>query len=101
MQPRGIRTFGIDAYQPPPSPTSPDRTKSPPAVSRKREYLRSRAEASAILSRDLGSLTPDNMLIVSGRLNNILNIGGEKIAAERIEAVLPRLKALLLGKGSV
>jgi acyl-coenzyme A synthetase/AMP-(fatty) acid ligase len=37
---------------------------------------------------DLGSLTPDNLLIISGRQNNILNIGGEKIAAERVEAVL-------------
>jgi acyl-coenzyme A synthetase/AMP-(fatty) acid ligase len=37
---------------------------------------------------DLGSLTPDNLLIISGRLANILNIGGEKIAAERVEAVL-------------
>jgi acyl-CoA synthetase (AMP-forming)/AMP-acid ligase II len=37
---------------------------------------------------DLGSLTLDNLLIISGRQNNILNIGGEKIAAERVEAVL-------------
>jgi acyl-CoA synthetase (AMP-forming)/AMP-acid ligase II len=37
---------------------------------------------------DLGSLTPDNLLIISGRQNNILNIGGEKIAAEKVEAVL-------------
>jgi acyl-coenzyme A synthetase/AMP-(fatty) acid ligase len=37
---------------------------------------------------DLGSLTPEGLLIVSGRRNNILNVGGEKIAAERIEAVL-------------
>jgi acyl-CoA synthetase (AMP-forming)/AMP-acid ligase II len=37
---------------------------------------------------DLGSLRPDNLLIVSGRQNNILNIGGEKIAAERVEAAL-------------
>jgi acyl-coenzyme A synthetase/AMP-(fatty) acid ligase len=37
---------------------------------------------------DLGSLTPDHLLVISGRQNNILNIGGEKIAAERLEAVL-------------
>jgi acyl-coenzyme A synthetase/AMP-(fatty) acid ligase len=37
---------------------------------------------------DLGSLTPDNLLVISGRQNNIVNIGGEKIAAERIESVL-------------
>jgi acyl-CoA synthetase (AMP-forming)/AMP-acid ligase II len=43
---------------------------------------------------DLGSLTPDNLLIISGRQNNILNIGGEKIAAERVEAVLTSLKGV-------
>ena len=43
---------------------------------------------------DLGSLTPDNLLIISGRQNNILNIGGEKIAAERIEAVLTSFKGV-------
>jgi acyl-coenzyme A synthetase/AMP-(fatty) acid ligase len=37
---------------------------------------------------DLGSLTPDNVLVISGRLNSILNIGGEKIAADRVEAAL-------------
>jgi acyl-CoA synthetase (AMP-forming)/AMP-acid ligase II len=37
---------------------------------------------------DIGALTPDDLLILSGRQNNVLNIGGEKIAAERIEAVL-------------
>ena len=37
---------------------------------------------------DLGSLTPDQLLIISGRQHNILNMGGEKIAAEKVEAVL-------------
>ena len=37
---------------------------------------------------DLGSLTSDNLLVLSGRQNNILNIGGEKIAAEKVEAAL-------------
>jgi acyl-CoA synthetase (AMP-forming)/AMP-acid ligase II len=37
---------------------------------------------------DLGSLTPDNLLVISGRQNNVLNIGGEKIAAESVEAAL-------------
>jgi acyl-coenzyme A synthetase/AMP-(fatty) acid ligase len=37
---------------------------------------------------DLGSLTSDNLLIIKGRQNNILNIGGEKIAAEKVEAAL-------------
>jgi acyl-CoA synthetase (AMP-forming)/AMP-acid ligase II len=43
---------------------------------------------------DLGSLTPSHLLIISGRQNNILNIGGEKIAAERIEAVLASFKGV-------
>jgi acyl-CoA synthetase (AMP-forming)/AMP-acid ligase II len=44
---------------------------------------------------DVGSLTPENLLIISGRQNNILNLGGEKIAAERIEAVLASFKGVL------
>jgi acyl-coenzyme A synthetase/AMP-(fatty) acid ligase len=43
---------------------------------------------------DLGSLTPDNLLIISGRRNNILNIGGEKITAERVEATLTSFKGV-------
>lgn len=43
---------------------------------------------------DLGSLTANNLLIISGRQNNILNVGGEKIAAERIEAVLTSFKGV-------
>ena len=37
---------------------------------------------------DLGSVTPDNLLIISGRQNDVLNVGGAKMAAERIEAIL-------------
>jgi acyl-CoA synthetase (AMP-forming)/AMP-acid ligase II len=37
---------------------------------------------------DLGSLTPDNMLIISGRVNSVLNVGGGKMAAEKLEAVI-------------
>jgi acyl-CoA synthetase (AMP-forming)/AMP-acid ligase II len=37
---------------------------------------------------DVGSLTPDNLLIISGRQNDVLNVGGAKMAAERVEAVL-------------
>jgi acyl-CoA synthetase (AMP-forming)/AMP-acid ligase II len=43
---------------------------------------------------DLGLLTPDKLLVISGRLNNILNIGGEKIAAERVEAALAAFKGV-------
>jgi len=37
---------------------------------------------------DLGSLTADNLLIISGRQNDVLNVGGAKMAAERLEFVL-------------
>jgi acyl-CoA synthetase (AMP-forming)/AMP-acid ligase II len=37
---------------------------------------------------DLGSLTPDRLLIISGRQRDLLNIGGGKMAATKIEAAL-------------
>jgi acyl-CoA synthetase (AMP-forming)/AMP-acid ligase II len=37
---------------------------------------------------DLGSLTPDKLLILSGRQRDLLNIGGGKMAATAIEAAL-------------
>jgi acyl-coenzyme A synthetase/AMP-(fatty) acid ligase len=37
---------------------------------------------------DIGSLTEDQILIVSGRQTAVLNVGGEKIAPEAIEEVL-------------
>ena len=37
---------------------------------------------------DIGSLTADNLLVISGRQNDVLNAGGGKMAAERVEAVL-------------
>lgn len=37
---------------------------------------------------DLGALTADNILIISGRQNEVLNAGGEKIAPEPVEAAL-------------
>jgi acyl-CoA synthetase (AMP-forming)/AMP-acid ligase II len=43
---------------------------------------------------DIGSLTPDNLLVISGRQNDVLNIGGGKIAAEKIEAVLLSFKGV-------
>ena len=39
-------------------------------------------------SGDLGSLTSDNLLVISGRQNDVLNAGGGKIAAEKVEAAL-------------
>lgn len=43
---------------------------------------------------DLGSLTEDNLLIISGRVNSVLNVGGDKIPAERLEATLASFKGL-------
>ena len=37
---------------------------------------------------DLGSLTADNLLIISGRQSDVLNAGGGKMAAEKVEAAL-------------
>jgi acyl-CoA synthetase (AMP-forming)/AMP-acid ligase II len=43
---------------------------------------------------DIGSLTPDNLLIVSGRRNSVLNAGGGKMAAEKVEAALVSFKGV-------
>jgi acyl-CoA synthetase (AMP-forming)/AMP-acid ligase II len=37
---------------------------------------------------DLGSLTADNLLIISGRQSDVLNAGGAKLAAEKVEAAV-------------
>jgi acyl-CoA synthetase (AMP-forming)/AMP-acid ligase II len=37
---------------------------------------------------DLGYLTPDNMLVISGRARSVLNVGGEKLSPERVEEIL-------------
>lgn len=43
---------------------------------------------------DIGSLRPDNLLILSGRLNNVLNAGGGKMAAEKIESIILAIKGV-------
>jgi len=43
---------------------------------------------------DLGSLTSDNLLIISGRQNDVLNAGGGKMAAEKVEAALVSFKGV-------
>ncbi|MGB6537311.1 MAG: class I adenylate-forming enzyme family protein [Xanthobacteraceae bacterium] len=43
---------------------------------------------------DLGSLTKDNLLIISGRVNSVLNLGGAKMEAEKLEAVLTSFRGL-------
>jgi acyl-CoA synthetase (AMP-forming)/AMP-acid ligase II len=37
---------------------------------------------------DIGYLTADNMLVISGRAKSIINIGGEKINPEKVEEIL-------------
>jgi len=43
---------------------------------------------------DLGSLTSDNLLVISGRQNDVLNAGGGKMAAEKVEAALLTCKGV-------
>jgi acyl-coenzyme A synthetase/AMP-(fatty) acid ligase len=43
---------------------------------------------------DLGSLTGDNLLVISGRQNDVLNAGGGKMAAEKVEAALLSYKGV-------
>jgi acyl-coenzyme A synthetase/AMP-(fatty) acid ligase len=43
---------------------------------------------------DLGSLTSDNLLVISGRQNDVLNAGGGKMAAEKVEAALLSYKGV-------
>lgn len=40
---------------------------------------------------DLGAVTPDGMLIVTGRETSIMNLGGDKISPEKIEMVIAGL----------
>jgi acyl-coenzyme A synthetase/AMP-(fatty) acid ligase len=67
------------------------RVKSPHAVT---EYLADRtATAEAFRDGwfypgDLGSLTSDRMLIIGGRSNSLINLGGDKIKPELVEEVL-------------
>jgi acyl-CoA synthetase (AMP-forming)/AMP-acid ligase II len=43
---------------------------------------------------DIGALTADDLLIVSGRQNSVLNAGGGKLAAEKVEAALTAFKGV-------
>jgi acyl-CoA synthetase (AMP-forming)/AMP-acid ligase II len=43
---------------------------------------------------DIGSLTAENLLIISGRRNSVLNAGGGKLSAEKIEAALMSFKGV-------
>jgi acyl-CoA synthetase (AMP-forming)/AMP-acid ligase II len=50
---------------------------------------------------DIGSLTADGMLIISGRQTAVLNLGGEKIAPEAIEEVIAACDAMPAGAAVV
>lgn len=50
---------------------------------------------------DIGSLTTDGMLIISGRQTAVLNLGGEKIAPEAIEEVVVSCNAMPAGAAVV
>jgi len=43
---------------------------------------------------DIGALTADNLLIISGRRNSVLNAGGGKFLAEKVEAALMSFKGV-------
>lgn len=43
---------------------------------------------------DLGSLTADNLLIISGRQHDILNVGGAKLAAQKLESILTSFQGI-------
>jgi len=58
------------------------------------EYLNDPVETARVFRNgwfypgDVGHLTGENMLVISGRSSAVLNIGGEKINSERIEEIL-------------
>jgi acyl-CoA synthetase (AMP-forming)/AMP-acid ligase II len=43
---------------------------------------------------DIGSLTSENLLIISGRRNSVLNAGGGKLSAEKVETALMSFKGV-------
>jgi acyl-CoA synthetase (AMP-forming)/AMP-acid ligase II len=50
---------------------------------------------------DIGSLTADGILVISGRQTAVLNLGGEKIAPEAIEEVVAAFDAALLAAAAL
>lgn len=73
------------------------RIASPYAVDR---YIDDPVESSKVFRNgwfypgDIGTLTADNVLIISGRANDVLNAGGGKITAEAVEAALVTFKGV-------
>jgi len=59
-----------------------------------KEYVRDPAETARAFrngwfySGDIGSVTKENLLIITGRQKTVMNIGGDKVKPEIIEAVL-------------
>jgi acyl-coenzyme A synthetase/AMP-(fatty) acid ligase len=72
----------------PRSSTGVIRIRSPYTVT---EYVGDPAESAKVFCDgwfypgDIGRITPDNMLVISGRLKSVINVGGDKISPEVIE----------------
>jgi len=58
------------------------------------EYVGDAAESAKVFRNgwfypgDIGSVMPDDMLIISGRLKTVINVGGDKIRPELVERAL-------------
>jgi acyl-coenzyme A synthetase/AMP-(fatty) acid ligase len=46
-------------------------------------------------SGDMGTLNPDGMLVITGREQTVLNLGGDKINPEKIESMLTQFKGVV------
>jgi acyl-CoA synthetase (AMP-forming)/AMP-acid ligase II len=59
-----------------------------------KEYLNDPEETGRVFRNgwfypgDLGYVTPDNMLVISGRAQAVINVAGEKVNPERVEEIL-------------
>jgi acyl-CoA synthetase (AMP-forming)/AMP-acid ligase II len=73
------------------------RTRSPCGVA---GYLGDEAATRAVFrdgwfySGDIGTVTPDGMLIIAGREKSVVNLGGDKINPELLERVLTAFAAV-------
>mgnify|MGYP003343788982 CR=1 FL=1 len=43
---------------------------------------------TSLVALVLGYVTPDNTLVISGRITSVINVGGEKVNPEKVEEVL-------------
>lgn len=52
------------------------------------ELTRSKFRREGFYPGDVGFMTPDGVLVVSGRRDTVINVGGEKVSPEYVEAIL-------------